>query len=309
MEIILYIDDDDEVSCAQVIEREWNYVTIVDLFDADGIAIPVNEYREISIDINRILYPTTNITLNKDIYIRHYTSNVNGYPKASMFIPHNQKINNPSNNMGSGIYGIYINDDRQFLENVDKVAHSMNPTVKYIDLLCLSPFIIQDKYHLMTLSKASYETTQFIASIQSSTNPRQSLNSNENTIHKLTNLWNIVFLRNGTIPLNYDIVYNILYNYIIELQTDISITDTQGNITHVLPINKVFTTLGYYSLVSNDISVNNFAVGSLILNYYDYTNIIESKGINRLLQYSSKNYAPYKRSKVGHIRGLNLDDI
>lgn len=301
MATILYIDDDYEVSCATILDINENKITIKDIYDGEGKYIN-DEPKSITAD--KILTWRPLKTFVFPVFIRHY-STLN-QPKASIFIKNGDRIEGPSNGLGSGIYGIYIKDE-EHQQLVDNRARSLSPNVNFYDLQCRDPFIIEDKYHLKSITVAANSTARYINKIITTNE-----DMNIDDVFHLSNLWNIVFYRHGDWPFTIETFGNVLINYINYIRTDQSLIDMQQNVTHELPMNFVFRYLGYQSLISDDDAVNDFQNGCLILNYRDYRASIESKGANRIfaapapIDFISKPYTS-TRTRTRPLIGITLD--
>lgn len=275
MDHVLYIDEDFETAFGVIQKVQGNQITVKDVFDYKGEVID-GDVKIISYE--KILTWRPRKYFNVPIFIRHYTSRNNNSPKASMFIKKGDRIEGPSNGLGSGIYGIYIKDE-EHAQLIQNRASQYNKNIQFFDCECLNPFVIEDKYHLKSITAAANSTARFINRIISDS---VNLNDKIDEIVNLTNLWNTVFFRHGMWPMTTRILFDILYNYIQYIHNNDSIIDMKGNVTHELPMNFIFKYLGYKSLISDDDTINDFQNGCLILNYTSYTTLIESKGASRL---------------------------
>lgn len=289
---VLFLDEDFETSFGEIIDPDSQNQTL------DNFLFSIQDFftHEIkTIPRTHILSWIPRKRFNQPIMIRHYTKNVNRFPKASMFIKNGDKIEGPSNGLGSGIYGIYIKNAQheEFINN--KALHEDHESI-FFTLECRDPFIVEDKYHLQSITAAANSTARFINSLIEKGTP---LNAEISQLHKLSNLWNIVFYRHGLWPLSVEMLYDILSRYINYIMSDTHLIDIHGNVTHELPINFIFRYMGYNSLVSDDDIVNDFQNGCLIFNYYDYTNIIESKGYGRLFTIKSPKQIVFQPKKRG----------
>jgi hypothetical protein len=202
--------------------------------------------------------------------------------KASGFVSSGRSLVSAcSHGLGSGIYGLYINDP----DVVKKIRHNEQQRVYLVE--CRHPFLIQDGDHVNSITVASMATNRYVDDLIKDLD-EDMVDYSEilayiqaHDITHLALLWWIVFVRSvrpiGQIErpgehssLGNDVTWLkiILAQYVWEYRTNMTLRDTISKVRiRELPINYIMRALGYDGLLGDDRVTNTWARGCICYNY------------------------------------------
>jgi len=181
---------------------------------------------------------------------------------AKKFVDKNNK-NKPiqstsRSSIGSGIYGLYFKDTKD--------------TNKFNKIYCTNPYYVQDKEHSESITIASIYTNIYIDKLINNyysilKKKYSNIVFDKDIVSNLTLLWNIVFYRTN-LYISSNILEKILLDYILDyIDDDNYIYDisTDSNL-YVLPINYIFSFLGFDGLIGDDEYTNGWKKGCISFN-------------------------------------------
>ncbi len=175
---------------------------------------------------------------------------------------------------GSGLYGIYT-------VNPTVYASPVAPHIHQLDFE--QPYIVQDKEHGDSITKASLETNSYLDRLIANLVAARGLTTLSasaeslieiNDIQRLVNLWNIVLFRTGHTISKSDLE-SILITYLQDYVQDDSIRDEKSNeVLKIAPINKILGFLGFDGLLASDAYNNRWNRGCVLFSYRGTTPLL-----------------------------------
>lgn len=278
----LYTEEGDTY-LVQVLNRKGNLTEIKRLTDSNGNLTTDFDPEKI---FTKQLVSDLPLKDIKPKTIYHFASpKVNYQMKASSFVTYGKPLSSAcSHGLGSGIYGLYLNEPRQ----IDAFSSSPEQIVYGIDLR--NPLVIQDSYHLNSLISASNNTSRYVTQIINAARGMEITYENilnlirQRSLDNISLLWVIVFLRStNIISDNKEWLRNVLANYVLDYFNDDRIKDSfTGEVIHELPINYIMRSLSYDGIIGDDKEINSWRRGCVCYNYSTAT-ILEGSASRQCL--------------------------
>ena len=230
-------------------KKVWFEISL--LTDSDGS--PLNSTDKILIQ-NIVSFRKHRTIKNKKFY------HLNDEIIATTFSNNELNTKNPlesasSSALGSGIYGLH-------LSNISEARALSIDNKRIYEIDILKACDIQDKEHGESITVASLLTNRYLDRIISNVDKNDIFDFIKNdNIENLAILWNIVFYRNKRY-ISYEMLENILSNYLIEYFTNHELIDKRSNVLIIaLPINYIMKDMGYTGLIADDLYNNGWDRG------------------------------------------------
>lgn len=187
-----------------------------------------------------------------------------------------------SSGFGSGIFGIYFDDQSQLNSYLGSLKHKFN----IFKISLKNPYIIQDKSHSDSITTASLQTNRYLEKLITNIIQNPEIDPSDlieiNSFNNLHILWNIALYRTED-NIDHDSLKEIFINYIEKYFEEELYDSKTYEPLYFLPINDIMNYLNYDGML---LSIPNWDRQCIS---FDYSNAGQLQGSNARLKYISIN--------------------